>query len=142
MDKVILNLQRLQADTYILMLKTHNFHWNVSGPFFQSLHTLFENQYNELFLAVDEIAERIKSLEGKALGRYKDFQKLSSIEDSKEEVYQGMIKDLIHSNNEVVKTAKGLLKIAQGKDEASADLAIKRIQIHEKNLWMLRSHLK
>lgn len=142
MDKIILNLQRLQADTYILMLKTHNFHWNVSGPFFQSLHTLFEIQYNELFLAVDEIAERIKSLDGIALGRYKDFQKLSAIEDSKELAYQGMIKDLIHSNNEVVKTAKTLLKVAQGKDEASADLAIKRIQIHEKNLWMLKSHLK
>lgn len=136
-------LATLQADTYILMLKTHNFHWNVKGELFQSLHILFEIQYNELFLAVDSIAERLRSLGFMAVGQYEEFQKLSNIKDSKEAKYKEMLKELVKSNEEVVKTATILVKIAQDEnDEATADLAIARIQVHQKNIWMLRSHLE
>ncbi len=136
-------LQQLQADTYILMLKTHNFHWNVTGPLFQSLHTLFEGQYNELFLAVDTIAERIRSLDEKALGSYKQFQEVSKIKDSQETKYKLMIKELIDSNQLAVSTAQEVVELAQKeKDEATADLAIERIAVHQKNIWMLKVHLE
>lgn len=136
-------LQQLQADTYILMLKTHNFHWNVTGPLFQSLHTLFEGQYNELFLAVDTIAERIRSLDEKALGSYQQFQEVSKIKDSQETKYKLMIKELIDSNQLAVLTAQEVVELAQKeKDEATADLAIERIAVHQKNIWMLKVHLE
>ena len=143
MKKMVEQLQRLEADTYILMLKTHNFHWNVEGPYFQQLHLLFEGQYTELFAAVDEVAERLRAVNEKALGRYKDFQDRSKIKDSAETEYKKMIKELVESNESVVKTAQDLVKLAQkAGDEATADLAIKRIQAHQKNVWMLKSHLK
>lgn len=136
-------LQNLLADSYILMLKTHNFHWNVSGPLFQSLHSLFEIQYNDLFLAVDLIAERMRSNDIIVDANYSNFQKLSKIKDSSELKYKKMIKELIESNKAVVETAKKLVTEAQKeKDEATADLAIERINVHEKNIWMLKSHLK
>lgn len=87
------SLAKLQADTYILMLKTHNFHWNVKGELFQSLHVLFEQQYNELFLAVDTVAERLRSLDFKARGQYQEFQKLSKIKDSYETNYKKCLKN-------------------------------------------------
>jgi starvation-inducible DNA-binding protein len=141
--KLIKQLKTLQADSYILMLKTHSFHWNVTGANFQSLHTLFETMYNELFLAVDTIAERIRALDSLAVGSYSEFQKLSKIKDSSETKSKKMIKELIDSNELLIKTAQELVKLAQKEgDEASADLAIERITIHQKNIWMLKAHLK
>jgi starvation-inducible DNA-binding protein len=135
-------LQQLLADSYILMLKTHNFHWNVTGPLFQSLHSLFEIQYNDLFLAVDLIAERMRSNDTIVNAKYSHFQKISKIKDSSETKYKKMIKELIESNKILVETAKKLITAAQEeKDEATADLAIERINVHEKNMWMLKSHL-
>ncbi len=141
--KTVKQLQHLQSDTYILMLKTHNFHWNVRGPFFSQLHLLFEGQYTELFQAVDLIAERLRSLDAEALGQYESFQKMSKIKDSRELEYKAMIKELIQSNEEVVKTAQGLIKTAEKEDdEATADLAIERVTLHQKNIWMLKALLE
>lgn len=135
-------MQTLLADSYILMLKTHNFHWNVKGPNFQQLHVLFEGQYTELFAAVDVIAERIRSQDFIVEGQYSAFIEKSKISDSSELKADKMIKELIESNFQVVKTAKELVKIAQKHDdEATADLAIERISVHEKNIWMLKSSL-
>lgn len=139
---MIKQLQTVQADTYLLLIKTHNFHWNVKGPNFHSLHLLFEGQYNELFLAVDTIAERLKSLEEKALGSPEEFLSVSSIKGSKESDWKKMLKELVEDNKLIVKDLKKLVKEAQGKDDATTDLAIERIQIHEKNIWMLQSHLE
>ena len=141
--KTVKQLQRLQADTYILMLKTHNFHWNVTGPYFQQLHLLFESQYNELFQAVDVVAERLRALDAEAIGQYAEFQKLSKIKDSKESKFKKMIEELVESNEAVVKTAHALVAQAQKDgDEATADLATERVSVHQKNIWMLKSHLK
>ena len=136
-------LQTLLADSYILMLKTQNFHWNVKGPLFTSLHTLFETQYNDLFLAVDEIAERLKAIGEYAPGNYNDYQKLSSIKDSKELNAKNMIEEMVQSTKLLITTAKKLqLEADKLDDNVTADLAIRRIEIHEKNIWMLKSHLE
>lgn len=136
-------LSRLLADSYTLYLKTHNFHWNVTGPMFQTLHLLFETEYNELALAVDLIAERIRALGFHAPGSYKSFSRLSSIseEDGVPDARQ-MIRLLVEGQEAVVRTARSILPIVERvNDEPTADLLTQRMQIHEKNAWMLRSLL-
>jgi starvation-inducible DNA-binding protein len=138
-------LCHLLADTYTLYLKTHYFHWNVTGPMFQTLHLMFETQYNELALAVDLIAERIRALGVVAPGSYAAYSKLSSIEDSTDAVpsAQDMIRSLVLGQEAVVRTARKLFAAAEkGGDEATADLLTQRIQLHEKTAWMLRSLLE
>ena len=136
-------LSRFLADTYTLYLKTHNFHWNVTGPMFQTLHLMFETQYNELWLAVDQIAERIRSLGHPAPGTYAEFAKLSSIkEPNGVPKATDMIKQLVDGQEAVVRTARSVFPVAEkASDEATADLLTQRMQIHEKTGWMLRSLL-
>ena len=142
--KIAEGLGRLLADSYTLYLKTHNYHWNVVGPMFQTLHLMFETQYTELALAVDLIAERIRALGMRAPGSYIEFAKLSSIaEDSKTPNALDMIRNLVAGQESVIRTARGLLPIVSDvNDEASADLLTQRIQLHEKTAWMLRSLLE
>ena len=137
-------LSKLLADTYTLYLKTHNFHWNVTGPMFQTLHLMFETQYTELALAVDLIAERIRSLGVYAPGTYKQFASLSSIkEEDGIPKAQDMIRLLVEGQEAVVRTARSLYAVVEkANDEATADLLTQRIQLHEKTAWMLRSLLE
>lgn len=136
-------LSKLLADTYTLYLKTHNFHWNVTGPMFRTLHLMFEEQYNELALAVDLIAERIRALGFPAPGTYKDFTALSSIaEDEGVPSAEEMIRKLVEGQEAVVRTARSIFPIVdQAQDEPTADLLTQRMQVHEKTAWMLRSLL-
>jgi starvation-inducible DNA-binding protein len=136
-------LSRLLADTYTLYLKTHNFHWNVKGPMFQTLHLMFEQQYNELALAVDQIAERIRALDYPAPGTYAEYVKLSSIrETAGVPKAEEMIKLLVEGQEAVVRTARSVFPaVEKANDEPSADLLTQRMQIHEKTAWMLRSLL-
>lgn len=137
-------LSALLADTYTLYLKTHYFHWNVTGPMFQTLHLMFETQYNELALAVDSIAERIRALGVYAPGTYREFIRLSSISES-DGVPKAveMISQLVEGQEAVVRTARSLYALVeQAHDEATADLLTQRIQLHEKTAWMLRSLLE
>jgi starvation-inducible DNA-binding protein len=141
--KIAQGLSRLLADTYTLYLKTHNFHWNVTGPMFQTLHLMFETQYNELALAVDLIAERIRALGFPAPGTYADFAKLSSIKEPKGVPQaEDMIRELVAGQEAVVKTARSVFPLVDKvNDEPSADLLTQRMQVHEKTAWMLRSLL-
>lgn len=134
-------LSRLLADSYVLFLKTHNYHWNVTGPMFQTLHLMFETQYTELFTAVDEIAERIRSLGEFAPGSFHAFNQLSKIkEETAKPDAQEMIRNLVLGQEAVVKTAREIIKIAaDANDEPTVDLLTQRMQVHEKNAWMLRS---
>ncbi len=137
-------LSRLLADSYTLYLKTHNFHWNVKGPMFSTLHGLFETQYSELALAVDEIAERIRAVGAPAPGSYAQFSRLTSLKES-ESVPKAieMVEQLAADQDLVARSAADVLAAAQeADDEVSADLAIQRMQVAEKNAWMLRSHLE
>lgn len=134
-------LKHLLADSYTLYLQTHNFHWNVTGSQFRELHVMFEEQYTELAEAVDDIAERIRSLAVYAPGTYREFAALSSI---KEEMVipaaEDMVKILMQNHEKVVKTARNVLKLAQnGEDESSASLVSDRMRVHEKTAWMLRA---
>lgn len=142
--KIVEGLSRLLADTYTLYLKTHNYHWNVEGPMFQTLHTMFETQYNELALAVDLIAERIRALGHYAPGSYAQYAKLSSIkEETGVPAAQDMIKNLVKGNEAVTKTARQIFPVVEkASDEPTADLLTQRMQIHEKTAWMLRSLLE
>jgi len=137
-------LSKLLADTYTLYLKTHNFHWNVIGPMFQTLHLMFETQYTELALAVDVIAERIRSLGVYAPGTYRQFAAISSIkEEDGIPKAQDMIRLLVEGQEAVVRTARSLYaSVEKANDEATADLLTQRIQLHEKTAWMLRSLLE
>ncbi|MBD2013470.1 DNA starvation/stationary phase protection protein [Microcoleus sp. FACHB-53] len=137
-------LSRLLADTYSLYLKTHNFHWNVTGPMFQTLHLMFETQYNELALAVDLIAERIRALGFPAPGTYSDFAKLSSIAETPGvPKAQEMIRLLVEGQESVARTARSIFPLAEKvNDEPTADLLTQRLQVHEKTAWMLRSLLE
>ncbi len=137
-------LSRLLADTYTLYLKTHNFHWNVTGPMFNTLHLMFETHYNELALAVDLVAERIRALGFPAPGSYAQFSALSSIkEETSVPDAQEMIRQLVLGQESVVRTARSIFPlIDQARDEPSADLLTQRMQVHEKNAWMLRSLLQ
>jgi starvation-inducible DNA-binding protein len=137
-------LSRLLADTYTLYLKTHNFHWNVTGPMFQTLHLMFETQYNELALAVDLIAERIRALGYPAPGTYGEYSKLSSIrEEPGVPKAEEMIRLLVDGQEAVVRTARSIFPSAEkAHDEPTADLLTQRMQTHEKTAWMLRSLLE
>ena len=143
-EEIAKGLSHLLADTYTLYLKTHNFHWNVTGPMFQTLHVMFETQYTELALAVDDIAERIRSLGFPAPGTYKQYAELSSIKEEEGiPKAQDMIKLLVEGQEAVVRTARSLYATAEAaEDEATADLLTQRIQLHEKTAWMLRSLLE
>lgn len=140
-EQIAEGLSRLLADSYTLYLATHNFHWNVTGPMFNTLHLMFEGQYTELATAVDEIAERIRALGFPAPGTYKAFQKLSSIsEPDGVPSAENMIRTLVQGQEAVVRTARSLLPLVDKvSDEPTADLITQRMQIHEKNAWMLRS---
>lgn len=137
-------LSRLLADTYTLYLKTHNYHWNVTGPMFNTLHLMFETQYNELALAVDLVAERIRALGYPAPGTYAAYSKLSSIkEEEGVPKAQDMIRKLVEGQEAVVRTARSIFPLVdEAGDEPTADLLTQRMQIHEKNAWMLRSMLE
>lgn len=137
-------LSRVLADTYTLYLKTHNYHWNVTGPQFRSLHLMFEEQYRELWAATDDIAERIRALGAYAPGTYGEFGKLTSLhEDNSVPSADQMVKNLVKGHEQVVKTARDLFKSADDAgDEVTADLMVQRMQASEKNAWMLRSILE
>ena len=137
-------LSRLLADTYTLYLKTHNFHWNVTGPMFQTLHLMFETQYNELALAVDLIAERIRALGFPAPGTYSEYARLSSIPETPGvPKAKEMIRDLVEGQEAVVRTARSIFPLVEEvNDEPTADLLTQRMQVHEKTAWMLRSLLE
>jgi starvation-inducible DNA-binding protein len=143
-EEIAQGLSRLLADSYTLYLKTHNFHWNVTGPMFTTLHTLFEQHYTELATAVDEIAERIRALGVAAPGSYKQFAELSSIEEETgTPSAQDMIRQLVKGQEAVVKTARNVFPaVEKANDEPTADLLTQRMQVHEKNAWMLRSLLE
>ena len=141
--KIAEGLSHLLADTYTLYLKTHKYHWNVTGPMFQTLHLMFETQYNELALAVDLIAERIRALDVLAPGSYAEFAKLSSISDDTDTpTATQMIERLVHGQEAVIRTARSLFSVVDAAhDEPTADLLTQRLQVHEKTAWMLRSLL-
>jgi starvation-inducible DNA-binding protein len=134
-------LSRLLADSYTLYLKTHNYHWNVTGPMFNTLHLMFEQQYAELALAVDLIAERIRALGFPAPGSYEAYAALTSIEEETGTPNaEEMIRQLVKGQEAVVRTARAVFPAAEAaNDEPTADLLTQRMQIHEKNAWMLRS---
>lgn len=137
-------LGKLLADSYTLYLKTHNYHWNVTGPMFNTLHLMFETQYTELALAVDVIAERIRALGFPAPGTYTAFSRLTEIEE--EDGVPGaedMLAKLVTAQETVVRTARSIFPLVDAaNDEPSADLLTQRMQVHEKNAWMLRSMLE
>jgi starvation-inducible DNA-binding protein len=137
-------LSKLLADTYTLYLKTHNFHWNVTGPMFQTLHLMFEGQYTELATAVDLIAERIRALGFPAPGTYSEFARLSSIPEAEGVPRaEDMIRQLVEGQEAVVRTAREVFPIVErSSDEPTADLLTQRMQVHEKAAWMLRSLLE
>jgi starvation-inducible DNA-binding protein len=143
-EKIAHGLSRVLADTFALYLKTHNFHWNVEGPMFNTLHLMFMEQYTELWNALDAIAERIRSLGYPAPGSFKAFGKLASIEDT-EGVPEAMdmVRLLVKGHEAVARTVREVFPVAEkGDDEATVDLLTQRLQVHEKTAWMLRSLLK
>ncbi|AXI99800.1 starvation-inducible DNA-binding protein [Cyclonatronum proteinivorum] len=134
-------LSALLADSYMLYLKTHNFHWNVTGPHFHSLHQMFEEQYTELATAIDEIAERIRALGEFAPGSFNEYVKIAKVqeEDGVPEALD-MVRNLLKANEQVISTAREALPACEeGNDEASLDLLTQRLQVHSKTAWMLRS---
>jgi len=137
-------LSRVLADSYTLYLKTHNFHWNVTGPMFNTLHLMFEQQYTELALAVDLIAERIRALGHPAPGSYSQYAKLSTVkEETGVPDANDMIRQLVDGQEAVVRTARNAFSVAEkANDQPTADLLTQRMQTHEKNAWMLRSMLE
>ena len=143
-EHVVEGLSRLLADSYTLYLKTHNYHWNVTGPMFTTLHTLFETEYSELALAVDEIAERIRALGAPAPGSYSEFSRLADVKEaSGSPKATEMIEDLVADQATLVTAARRVVEAAEAAgDQASADLGTRRIDVHEKNAWMLRSHVE
>lgn len=138
------NLSKLLADTYSLYLKTHGFHWNITGPMFNTLHQMFEIEYNELWTAADVIAERIRALDVYAPGSYTQFAKLTSIpEETGIPDWKGMVQQLVDGHETAARTARATFKAAdKADDQPTADLATQRMQEHEKTAWMLRSLLK
>ena len=143
-EKIASGLSRLLADSYTLYLKTHNFHWNVTGPMFNTLHLMFEGQYTELATAVDLIAERIRALGIPAPGSYSQFSKLSSVqEETGVPEATDMVRQLVEGQETVARTARQGFKAAEkASDQATMDLLTQRMQVHEKNAWMLRSLLE
>ncbi|MEA1902921.1 MAG: Dps family protein [Actinomycetota bacterium] len=141
---VATELSQLLADSYTLYLKSHNYHWNVTGPMFQTLHLMFEQHYLELALAVDEIAERIRALGHTAPATYGEFARLSSIpEEASPPEATAMVENLVDAHGAVITKARATLTVAEeANDAATADLATRRIDVHEKTSWMLRSLLE
>lgn len=141
--KIAEGLSGVLADSYTLFLKTQNYHWNVTGPHFGPLHDLFEEQYRELFDAIDEIAERIRTLGFRAPGTLKEFGDLASVkEQTGQPDAMEMVKNLAEANETVHKTLRSAFETAdEAGDEGTADLMVERMQVHAKNIWMLRSHL-
>lgn len=143
-EKIVVGLSKVLADTYSLYLKTHNFHWNVEGPMFNTLHLMFMEQYTELWNALDAVAERIRSLGYPSPGTYSQFARLTSIEET--EGVPGaleMVRLLVAGHEAVARTARAAFPAAEkGGDESTADLLTQRLQVHEKTAWMLRSLLK
>lgn len=137
-------LSRLLADTYVVYLKTHNFHWNVEGPMFQTLHQMFMEQYTETWNAIDLVAERIRSLGHYAPGTYAEYLKLARVQETPGQPRaEQMVRLLIEGQEAVVKTAREVLPLAEkADDQPTLDLLTQRMQVHEKNAWMLRSLLK
>ncbi|ASY46656.1 DNA starvation/stationary phase protection protein (plasmid) [Sphingobium xenophagum] len=138
-------LSRLLADTYTLYLTTHNFHWNVTGPMFNTLHDMFMVQYTELWNSVDLIAERIRSLGHKAPGSYAQFSELASIDDAPADPPKAldMVAILVTGHEAVARTARSIFPLAdKASDEPTADLLTQRLTVHEKTAWMLRSLLQ
>jgi starvation-inducible DNA-binding protein len=141
--EIAAGLSHLLADTFTLYLKTHNFHWNVTGPMFRTLHVMFEEQYNELWTATDLIAERIRSLGVFAPATFKEFSRLATIkeEDGVPQALQ-MVRQLVDGHETAARTARSVLTTAEGASDApTADLLTERLQVHEKTAWMLRSLL-
>lgn len=136
-------LSRVLADSYTLYLKTHNYHWNVEGPNFQALHDMFEAQYQDLAGAVDEIAERIRALGHPAPGSFSAFSKLAAIrEETGQPDWQTMVRQLAEDQETVVGTCRQVVELAnEAGDHVTEHVMADRMQIHEKNAWMLRSHL-
>jgi starvation-inducible DNA-binding protein len=141
---VVQSLSTLLASSYSLYLKTHNFHWNVTGPMFTTLHTMFEAQYTELALAIDEIAERIRSLGAFAPGSFTAFAALTKVqEETGRPEAKEMIRILVADQAALADAARAVIEAAEAvRDQATTDLATRRLDIHEKNAWMLRSHLE
>lgn len=141
---VVEPLAVLLASSYTLYLKTQNYHWNVTGPMFTTLHTLFETEYTELAAAIDEIAERIRALGAFAPGSLTEFSELSVVKEAKGRTSaKDMIKTLVADQKAVAKAAHAVIEAAETvSDQASADLGTRRVDVHEKNAWMLRSHLE
>ena len=143
-EAIASGLERVLADSYTLYLKTHKYHWNVTGPMFQTLHVMFEGQYTELAMAVDQIAERIRALGALSPGSYREFSALTSIsEDDDTPNATTMIRRLVEAQESVVRTAREAFPAAEkGGDQATLDLLTQRMQVHEKTAWMLRSLLE
>ena len=145
--KIAEGLSRFLADSFTLYLKTHNFHWNITGPMFNSLHVMFEGQYNEEWMALDDVAERIRALGFNAPGSYAEFIRLSAIPEeaglTEAPDWREMVRQLVVGNEAVARTARKVLKTADdGGDDPSVDLMTQRLQVHEKYAWMLRSLLQ
>ena len=142
--EVVGGLKKLLADTYTLYLKTHNFHWNVEGPMFQTLHVMFMEHYTEMWNALDVIAERIRALGHYAPGTYAEFSELTSIKESKGVPKANkMIQEAIQGHEAVIRTIRGIFEAAEkAKDQTTMDVLTQRLDIHEKTAWMLRSLLK
>lgn len=142
-EEIARGLSHFLADTFTLYLKTHNFHWNVTGPMFRTLHLMFEEEYNELWTAVDEIAERIRALGFPAPGGYGHFLKLTKIHDEEgRPPAEEMIRQLVQGHEAVARTARGVFPVVdKAGDQPTADLLTRRLEVHEKTAWMLRSML-
>jgi starvation-inducible DNA-binding protein len=143
-DKVAEALSGVLADTYLLLIKTHNFHWNVKGHDFSQLHVLFEDQYKELFESVDEIAERVRALGADAPGSLAGFSRLAWIKESEQAPpADGMIRQLMEDHSTISRRAREVLDLAAEIDDpATEDLMTQRIRSHDKQAWMLRAHLE
>lgn len=141
--EIVQGLDRLLADTYTLYLQTHNFHWNVTGPMFETLHLMFEKEYKELANAVDEIAERVRALGFHAPGTFSEFMEFSSVKEVKGTPQaMKMVDILVDGHEAVIRTARSVMKIADNADDATTvDLLTQRMKVHEKEAWMLRSLL-
>jgi starvation-inducible DNA-binding protein len=143
-EAVAAGLAKLLADSYTLYLKTHNFHWNVTGPMFNTLHLMFEQQYTELALAVDLVAERIRALGHPAPGSYAQFARLSSVKEASGVPHApDMVRELVEGQEAVARTARQVFPVAErAGDQVTMDLLTQRLQVHEKTAWMLRSLLE
>ena len=143
-EKIAKGLSRVLADSYMVYLKTHNYHWNVTGELFHSLHAQFEEQYTELAEAIDEIAERIRSLGYRAPGSFREYAEITAIkEDTDQPKALEMVRRLAVDNETILRTAREVLPACdEADDEASIDLLTQRLHVHSKTAWMLRSHLE